>query len=229
MRAGPSPTAASSSRSPASGRCGRSSRCGRRRSRAGSRRRTQRLARENGLYYPPDPVRPSSRSSRKRGHQRRRPHAFKYGVTGAWVTGLEVAIAPGEPSPSAVGCARTSPATTSALLIGSEGTLGIVTAVRPKLIPPPQARRPVVAFYGGTAAGTAAVMHAMASGTLPAAIEFLDGAAFAISGRAPSRSPSSARPPRLRGDRRGGRKRGRGRDRPGAAAGSPFRRARTRC
>lgn len=146
----------------------------------------QRLARENGLYYPPDPG--AAEQSQLGGNVATNaggPHAFKYGVTGAWVTGLEVAIAPGELVSFGRGLRKdVAGYDIRSLLIGSEGTLGIVTAVRLKLIPPPEARRPVVAFYGGAGEGAAAVVHAMASGTQPAAIEFLDGASFAISGRA---------------------------------------------
>jgi FAD/FMN-containing dehydrogenases len=70
----------------------------------------QRLARENGLYYPPDPG--AAEQSQLGGNVATNaggPHAFKYGVTGAWVTSLEVAIAP-EPDE----LARTRPATTFA-------------------------------------------------------------------------------------------------------------------
>ena len=146
----------------------------------------QRLAREHGLYYPPDPG--AAEQSQLGGNVATNaggPHAFKYGVTGAWVTSIEVAIAPGELVTFGSGVRKdVAGYDVRSLLIGSEGTLGIVTAVRLKLIPPPEVRRPVVAFFGGDAEGTAAVLHAMASGTLPAAIEFLDSAAFAISGRA---------------------------------------------
>lgn len=89
----------------------------------------QRLARESGLYYPPDPG--AAEQSQLGGNVATNaggPHAFKYGVTGAWVTGLEVAIAPGE----------------------------------------------LVAFGRGLRKDVAG----------DAAIEFLDGACFAISGRA---------------------------------------------
>jgi FAD/FMN-containing dehydrogenase len=149
-------------------------------------REVQRLALENGLYYPPDPG--AAEQSQLGGNVATNaggPHAFKYAVTGAWVTGLEVAVAPGELVSFGRGLRKdVAGYDIRSLMIGSEGTLGIVTAVRLKLIPPPEARRPVVAFYADAAAGAAAVLHAMASGTVPAAIEFLDGATFAISGRA---------------------------------------------
>ena len=56
----------------------------------------QRLARENGLYFPPDPG--AAEQSQIGGNVATNaggPHAFKYGVTGAWVTGLEAVVPPG--------------------------------------------------------------------------------------------------------------------------------------
>lgn len=112
----------------------------------------QRLARENGLYYPPDPG--AGEQSQIGGNVATNaggPHAFKYGVTGAWVTGLEVAIAPGTLVRFG-GAVRKDVAgyDVRSLMIGSEGTLGIVTSVHLRFIPPPAARRPVVALSDRT-------------------------------------------------------------------------------
>ena len=57
----------------------------------------RRLARENGLLFPPDPG--AAEQSQIGGNVATNaggPHAFKYGVTGDWVTGVEVVVAPGE-------------------------------------------------------------------------------------------------------------------------------------
>ena len=74
----------------------------------------RRRARENGLFYPPDPG--SAEQSQLGGNIATNaggPHAFKYGVTGAWISGLEVVLAPGRAGPrSAARSARTWPATT---------------------------------------------------------------------------------------------------------------------
>src|SRR5436305_334391 len=58
--------------------------------------RLRRLARESGLYFPPDPG--AAEQSQVGGHiatNARGPAAFKYGVAGAWVTGLAGVVAPG--------------------------------------------------------------------------------------------------------------------------------------
>ena len=57
----------------------------------------RRRARENGLSFPPDPG--AAEQSQIGGNIATNaggPHAFKYGVTGAWVTGLEAVVPPGE-------------------------------------------------------------------------------------------------------------------------------------
>src|SRR6185312_367304 len=56
-----------------------------------------RVARENGLRFPPDPG--AAELSQIGGNiacNAGGPHAFKYGVTGNWVTGLEAVVPPGE-------------------------------------------------------------------------------------------------------------------------------------
>src|ERR1700726_2696955 len=62
-----------------------------------STRHVQRLARENGLFFGPDPG--ASEQSQIGGNVASNaggPHALKYGVTGAWVAGVEAVLAPGE-------------------------------------------------------------------------------------------------------------------------------------
>ena len=55
-----------------------------------------RLARENGVYFPPDPGAPEqSQLGGMIATNAGGPHAFKYGVTGDWVTGIEAVLAPG--------------------------------------------------------------------------------------------------------------------------------------
>src|ERR1035441_10421144 len=62
-----------------------------------STRHVQRLARENGLMFAPDPG--AAEQSQIGGNVATNaggPHALKYGVTGNWVSGLEAVVAPGE-------------------------------------------------------------------------------------------------------------------------------------
>src|SRR5918997_1979328 len=114
----------------------------------------RRHAHEHGLLFPPDPG--AAEQSQIGGNIATNaggPHAFKYGVTGHWVTGLEAVVPPGEVI-RVGGAVRKDVAgyDLRGLLIGSEGTLGIVTAAWLRLVPRPEAAFPLVAFYPDTQA-----------------------------------------------------------------------------
>jgi FAD/FMN-containing dehydrogenase len=141
----------------------------------------QRLARENGLWFPPDPG--AAEQSQIGGNVATNaggPHAFRYGQTGAWVTGVEAVLAPGE-LVSFGGPVRKDVAgyDVKDLLVGSEGTLGVITAVWLRLIPQPAQRRVVVEFFDSIQAGCEAVLELIGTGLRPSALEFLDGRCFA--------------------------------------------------
>ncbi|HEX2071977.1 MAG TPA: FAD-linked oxidase C-terminal domain-containing protein [Thermoleophilaceae bacterium] len=158
-------------------------------------RHVQRLARESGVWFPPDPG--AAEQSQIGGNIATNaggPHAFKYGVTGDWVTGLEAVIAPGELI-AIGGPVRKDVAgyDLRGLLVGSEGTLGVVTAAWLRLIPAPEEQLPIAACYASAADGCRAVEAALASGVVPAVLEFLDGSALAAAGRSfPAALPTSA-------------------------------------
>jgi glycolate dehydrogenase FAD-linked subunit len=143
-------------------------------------RHVQRLARENGLCFPPDPG--AAEQSQIGGNVATNaggPHAFKYGATGAWVTGLEAVVPPGEVL-TLGGPFRKDVAgyDLKSLLIGSEGTLGVITAVRLRLVPAPAAALPLLSFHATRAEGCAAILEALGAGVVPAALDFLDGEAL---------------------------------------------------
>ena len=146
----------------------------------------QRLARENGLRFPPDPG--AAEISQIGGNiacNAGGPHAFKYGVTGNWVTGIEAVVPPGE-IVRVGGPLRKDVAgyDVKSLLVGSEGTLGLITAAWLKLTPAPELELPVVGLYRDTDAGISAIERVLASGVVPAAIEYMDGVTLGFSGDA---------------------------------------------
>lgn len=157
--------------------------------------RVHRVARENGLIFPPDPG--ASEQSTIGGNIATNaggPHAFKYGVTGQWVTGLEAVLPAGEIIKLG-GPIRKDVAGYDFLhlLTGSEGTLGIVTAAWLRLVPAPEAQAIVVAFYDSVAAGCEAAAAVLGSGIQATALEYLDAGALAASiGSFPFPAPERA-------------------------------------
>jgi glycolate oxidase subunit GlcD len=146
----------------------------------------RRIARESGLLFPPDPG--AAEQSQIGGNVATNaggPHAFKYGVTGRWVTGLEAVVPPGEVV-AVGGPLRKDVAgyDLKSLLIGSEGTLGVITSAWLRLVPAPAAAAPLVALYADAHAGCAAIERVLGSGIEAAALEYLDGGALAAAGAA---------------------------------------------
>ncbi len=136
----------------------------------------RRLARENGLVFPPDPG--AAEQSQIGGNIATNaggPHTFKYGTTGSWVTGLEAVVPPGEiMSVGGPIWKDVAGYDLKGLLVGSEGTLGIITAAWLRLIPAPEAVLPVAGFYATTQDGCAAIERVLGNGLLVAALEYLD-------------------------------------------------------
>ncbi len=144
----------------------------------------RRVAREGGLLFAPDPG--AAEQSQIGGNIATNaggPHAFKYGVTGAWVLGLEVVVPPGE-LVQLGGPLRKDVAgyNLKHLLVGSEGTLGVITAAWLRLTPAPEAAWPVVGFFDGVRAGATAIERVVGSGLPAAALEYLDSETMRYAG-----------------------------------------------
>jgi glycolate dehydrogenase FAD-linked subunit len=146
--------------------------------------RLKQVVRESGLMFAPDPGAPEqSQIGGNIATNAGGPHAFKYGVVADWVMGLEAAVPPGE-LVSVGGAIRKDTAgyDLKHLLVGSEGTLGIVTAAWLKLLPAPEAVLPVAIFHRGTAEGCTALLRVVGSGILAAALDVLDAETLACGG-----------------------------------------------
>jgi glycolate oxidase subunit GlcD len=142
-----------------------------------STRDVQRLARENGLFFGPDPG--ASEQSQIGGNVATNaggPHALKYGVTGAWVSGVEVVLAPGELVEIGSWAGKdVAGYDLKSLLVGSEGTLGVITAVRLRLLPAPESAVALVVFLPTRAEGCTAIGAVFEAGLRPSVLDFLDG------------------------------------------------------
>lgn len=142
----------------------------------------QREAAKHGLFWAPDPT--SSGYSTVGGNLAcgaGGPRAVKYGTARDNVLGLR-AIA-GTGTRLKTGCYTTKGVVgydLTRLLIGSEGTLAVITQAALKLLPKPETTRTLRAAYGNVEAAAAAVARLMAQPETPSALEFLDGDAVQL-------------------------------------------------
>ncbi len=134
-------------------------------------------AKAKGLLFPPDPG--AAWESHIGGNIATNAggaHTFKYGVTGHWVTGLEVVTAEGKVLKLGSSLRKDVAAyDLKSLFIGSEGTLGIVTAAWLKFVPFPEVSIPIVATFKTIRGGSRALADVFRYAQLPTAAELLDG------------------------------------------------------
>ncbi|MCY4114210.1 MAG: FAD-binding protein [Chloroflexi bacterium] len=129
------------------------------------------FAAAHGLCYPPDPS--SEAGSTLGGNVATNAggaSAFKYGVTRDFVTRLRAVTARGE----VIEAARPADGPVVDALVGSEGTLGIVTRIEVRLIEPPPARTVRAAAFDTPTDALAVVPSLLEAGLVPAKLEFLD-------------------------------------------------------
>jgi glycolate oxidase len=136
----------------------------------------QEAVEEHGLYYAPDP---SSRGSCFIGGNLAEnaggPRAVKYGVTKDWVLDLEVVLASGEIIRTGASVLKNATGyNLTQLMIGSEGTLGIITEAVLKLIPKPACKRAFLVNFKSAEQACEAVSAIFRAGITPSALEFMD-------------------------------------------------------
>jgi glycolate oxidase subunit GlcD len=103
------------------------------------------------------------------------PRCLKYGVTGDYVLGMKAVCADGSLLTLNDGiAAQSSDAGIMHMLIGSEGTLAVITEATLRLLPPPATRRTTLAIFTHLDDACATVEAIMAAGLLPASLELLD-------------------------------------------------------
>jgi glycolate oxidase len=129
----------------------------------------------HGLYYAPDPS--SQRACTIGGNVAENaggPHCLAYGVTTNHVLGLELVLAEGE-IVWVGGAVRDLPGyDLPGIVVGSEGTLCIVTKALVRLMPMPESTRTLLAIFDSIDQATATVSNVIAAGLVPAALEMLD-------------------------------------------------------
>jgi glycolate oxidase len=136
----------------------------------------QRAVEKVGLYYPPDPA--SLEKSSLGGNVAEcagGPRAFKYGTTRNYVLALEAVLPTGEIVNTGSKAVKNVVGYDLArLLVGSEGTLAIITKITLRLVPKPAAYATLRATFGAIQGAVDAVSSLIRRRVVPAAIELID-------------------------------------------------------
>lgn len=142
----------------------------------------QRAVGEHGFFWPPDPTSASVCSiGGNLACNSAGPRAVKYGTPRENTLALAAVTGAGD-------YVRTGVLTTKGvvgydltrLIIGSEGTLALITRAALKLTPSPEAKRTLRATYGDMRSAATAVSAIMAQPIVPCALELMDGAAIEV-------------------------------------------------
>lgn len=129
-----------------------------------------------GLFYPPDPG--SMKISTIGGNINENSgglRGLKYGVTRDYVIALEVVLANGDILRTGGKLAKdVAGYDLTRLMVGSEGTLGIITEATLKLIPKPETKKTMLALYQDLESAARSVSKIIANKIIPITLEFLD-------------------------------------------------------
>jgi glycolate oxidase len=136
----------------------------------------QNAVKEKGLFYPPDPA---SKGSCFIGgnisHNSGGPKAVKYGVVKDYVLNLQVVLANGDIIWTGKNTLKNSTGyNLTQLIVGSEGTLGVVTKIVLKLLPLPKYDLLMLVPFHSLEKASEAVSHIFRSGFVPSAMELME-------------------------------------------------------
>lgn len=128
-----------------------------------------------GFFFAPDPA--SQKVATLGGNTAENsggPHCLKYGVTTNHILGMKVVFADGEVV--RIGGAALDPPgyDLRGLMVGSEGTLGIVTEITVRILPKPESLITLLAVYDSVADAARCVSDITAAGITPATLEMMD-------------------------------------------------------
>ena len=137
-------------------------------------------AAQHGLFYAPDPGSQTvSTIGGNVGNNAGGPHCLSYGVTGNHVLAMEVVLASGDVTWVGSRSADLPGYDLCGVLVGSEGTLGVVTAIVVRLLRKAQAVRTLLAAFETIDDASQTVSEVIAAGIVPAAMEMMDGVVMA--------------------------------------------------
>ena len=128
-----------------------------------------------GLFYPPDPGEKTATMGGNAMTNAGGMRAVRYGVTRDYVLGMEVVLASGEILTLGGKNVKTSSGYSLLdLMVGSEGTLGILTKLTVKLIPEPGANVSLLIPFADLEGCIGAVPAVLGCGCEPTAVEFME-------------------------------------------------------
>jgi glycolate oxidase len=130
----------------------------------------------DGLYFAPDPS--SQKASTIGGNVSENaggPHTLAYGVTTNHVTALELVLPDGEITHVGTSQGDTSGYDLTALIVGSEGTLALVTEITVRLLRKPEDIKTLMAIFDTVDDASETVADITSRGITPAACEMMDG------------------------------------------------------
>jgi len=133
---------------------------------------------EKGLFYPPDPASSSVCTiGGNVGECAGGPRAVKYGVTRDYVLGLRAVLPSGELIKTGVSTAKgVAGYDLTRLIVGSEGTLAVVTEITLKLLPKPETIKTMSVFFDSMQKAAKTVSGIMKEAAVPRCVEYLDEA-----------------------------------------------------
>ncbi len=135
-----------------------------------------------GFFFPPDPA--SGQVCTLGGNVATNAGGIrgaKYGVTRDYVLQLEVVLPDGRITRTGSRCMKTASGyDLTRLLVGSEGTLGVITEITLKISPKPRAFNTALAMFTSLENGGRAVSQIMGSGVIPSVLEILDANAIRV-------------------------------------------------
>jgi glycolate oxidase len=129
-----------------------------------------------GLLYAPDPSsQPACTIGGNVAENSGGPHTLKYGVTTNHVLGVELVLSSGDVVQLGGPTEECSGYDLTGIVVGSEGTLGIVTRATLRLTRAPEAYRTILAVFASVEEASETVSSIIAAGMIPAALELMDG------------------------------------------------------
>ena len=135
----------------------------------------QKILATDGFFYAPDPASQSVCTlGGNVGENSGGPHCLKYGVTANHIMGLTFVLPDGQVARVGGGSLDGPGFDLTGIIVGSEGTFGLVTEITCRITPQPDAVATMLAIFDSLAGATQSVSDIIAAGIIPATLEMMD-------------------------------------------------------